>query len=131
MRNKRPPGTSGTSLRRRSITAWAEILRSPSGLRRTSITALLVPWLPPIKPATLSTAGSLSTAWRKISIFGCMTLNDRPSSPRTKPINWPVSCWGMKVLGTTTYSAIFTPTVTNRLSKVRRRWRSTQSRLVA
>ncbi len=38
---------------------------------------------------------------------------------------------GMKVFGTTTYSAMFTPTVISRLSKVRRRWRSTQSRLVA
>ncbi|MCY1224955.1 hypothetical protein D9M72_371330 [compost metagenome] len=64
--------------------------------------ALLVPLLPPMNPATLSTASSFNTARRKISIFGCITLKDRPSSPRMKPISWPVSCCGRKVLGTST-----------------------------
>ncbi|MNT26921.1 hypothetical protein D3C72_1625250 [compost metagenome] len=103
------------------MTFCADSCRSLIGFRRTIMNALLVPLLPPMNPATLSTASSLSTARRKISIFGCITLNDRPSSPRTKPINWPVSCCGMKVFGTTTYSATLTPTVISRLNKVRRR----------
>ena len=99
MRNMRPPGTFGTLARRRLITCCDDTLRSLIGFRRTIMKALLMPPAPPMKPATLSTAGSASTALRKISIFGCMTWNDRPSSPRIKPISWPVSCCGMKVFG--------------------------------
>ncbi|MNJ51712.1 hypothetical protein D3C77_470240 [compost metagenome] len=64
IRNSRPPGTLGISLRRRSITFCASILRSLIGFRRTSTMALLVPLLPPMKPATLCTAGSASKARR-------------------------------------------------------------------
>ncbi|MNJ58091.1 hypothetical protein D3C77_537090 [compost metagenome] len=51
-------------MRSRSMIFCAESLRSLIGLRRTRIMALLVPLLPPIKPATLCTAGSLSKARR-------------------------------------------------------------------
>ncbi len=42
----------------------ASSLRSLIGFNRTSTMALLVPLLPPMKPATLSTAGSASKARR-------------------------------------------------------------------
>ncbi|MNP46358.1 hypothetical protein D3C76_1403510 [compost metagenome] len=116
-------------MRSRSITFCASILRSLIGFRRTSTKALLVPLLPPMKPATLCTAGSASKARRYTSIFGCITLNDRPSSPRMKPINWPVSCCGISVLGTTTYKAMLMPMVASRLNRVRRLWRKAQPRL--
>ncbi|MNZ88337.1 hypothetical protein D3C78_1072260 [compost metagenome] len=51
-------------MRRRSMIFCADTLRSLSGLRRTITMALLVPLLPPMKPATLSTAGSASKARR-------------------------------------------------------------------
>ena len=70
------------------------------GFRRTTRKALLIPLSPPMKPATLWIAGSLSRPSRKASIFGCMTWNDKPSSPRTKPISWPVSCSGIRFFGT-------------------------------
>ena len=83
----------------RSATICPDTLRSSSGLRRTKICALLMPRPPPMNPATLSTAGSRSTAVRNASIFGCMIWNDIPSSPRMKPPSCPVSCCGRKLLG--------------------------------
>ncbi|MNY62249.1 hypothetical protein D3C86_1990350 [compost metagenome] len=82
-----------------------------------------------MKPATLSTAGSLSTARRKISIFGCITLNDRPSSPRIMPISWPVSCCGRKVLGTLTNRNTFSAMVASRLNSISKACCKAQSRL--
>ncbi|MNE16255.1 hypothetical protein D3C80_1091960 [compost metagenome] len=129
IRNSWPPGTLGRLLRRRSATCWALTSRSATGFRRTIMKALLIPPSPPMKPATLSTAGSLSTARRKISIFGCMTWNDRPSSPRTMPTSWPVSCCGMKVFGTLTNSQTLRAMVASRLSRVSSECLSAHSRL--
>ena len=64
-----------------------------------NVQALLIPRPPPMYPPTLSTAGSASTARRNSSIFGCMTWNERASSPRMKPPICPVSCSGRKLLG--------------------------------
>ncbi|MCY1536180.1 hypothetical protein D9M68_716260 [compost metagenome] len=64
IRNMRPPATFGTVRRRRLITSCEETSRSAIGLRRTIMKALLIPPPPPMNPATLSTAGSASTARR-------------------------------------------------------------------
>ncbi|MNZ95650.1 hypothetical protein D3C78_1148140 [compost metagenome] len=64
IRNICPPGSLGRLLRMRSITCWADSSRSAIGLRRTMTKALLMPPAPPMKPATLSTAGSASRARR-------------------------------------------------------------------
>ena len=57
---------------------------------------------PPVKPTTVSTAGSrlmMSTSWRSLS---CMAWNEMLWSARMPPLIWPVSCCGKKPLGTAT-----------------------------
>ena len=83
--------SSAMSLRIQSAMDWAltlyvtvqsadgKTLRSRIDLPPGPAQTLLVP-LQANSP--LSTAGSLSTALRKVSIFGCITLNDSPSSPQ-------------------------------------------------
>ena len=97
----RAPASFGSVIRMRLATSCADALRSFSGLRRTNVWALLTPRPPPMNPATLWTAGSARMCFRYTSIFGCITWNDVPSSPRMKPLSCPVSWLGRKLFGAT------------------------------
>lgn len=67
-----------------------------------NICPLLI-WLPPVKPTTLSTAGSCWTMWMKSASLVRMAWNEIDWSAWTKPIRRPTSCCGKKPLGTTMY----------------------------
>ncbi len=55
---------------------------------------------PPVKPTTLSTAGSPCTMAMNCVIFCCMSWNEIAWSAWTMPITRPVSCCGKMPLGT-------------------------------
>lgn len=73
--------------------------RSLSGFRPTKTLAELVP-RPPVKPTTLSTAGSAPTIAVACLSFFSMDWNEMRWSAWMPPIICPVSCSGKKPFGT-------------------------------
>ncbi|GJE44352.1 hypothetical protein AEGHOMDF_3540 [Methylobacterium soli] len=99
-RNSRAPATWASFGRRRFITSVIDG-RSPRGFSPTKTLAELVP-RPPVKPTTLSTAGSACTmavAWRS---FCSIAWKEMRWSAWMPPIICPVSCSGKKPFGTMT-----------------------------
>ena len=100
-RNRLAPGTWASLGRRRAITWSAEILRSLSGFSVANTKPELVE-KPPVKPTTVSTAGS----WRTISTnwlsFRRIAWKEMLWSARMPPMMRPVSCCGKKPLGMVT-----------------------------
>ena len=84
---------------------------------------------PPVKPTTVSTAGSLPTIATKASSLPCIDWNELLWSARSPPVTRPVSCWGKKPLGTIVYRYTFSPMVVNRMSSISQAWSSTHDRL--
>ncbi len=81
------------------MTASAVILRSVRGLSDMNTKPELV-CPPPVKPTTLSTAGSLRTIAMNCVSFCCIDWNEMLWSAWMPPMTRPVSCCGKKPLGT-------------------------------
>ncbi len=80
--------------------AWAEALRSASGLSETNMLAVLPPPRPPpVKETTFSTAGSFSTIRMRMLSFVSSAGNEVSWAASTLPFSRPVSCCGKKPLG--------------------------------
>ena len=123
VRNRLAPG-SLASLTRSRATIWSAVsLRSDSGFRVTNICPVLR-WEPPVKPVTLTTAGSDWTILMKLSSLVRISWNDVAWSARMKPIRRPVSCCGKKPLGTITYRYTFSATVSSSTIQTIGPWRS-------
>ena len=96
------PGSLASLLRKRATTWSALSLRWFTGLSTMNMKAELR-WPPPVKPTTLSTAGSARTTARKRSSRARMAWNEVAWSACIEPMMRPVSCCGKKPLGITTY----------------------------
>ena len=101
-RNTRSPVMRSSCGRSRATTARLPSLRSATGLRLTNMKPPPAR-LPPEKPTTVSTAGSLrmmSTASRNLSPSAC---DEMLWSARRPAFSWPLSCCGKKPLGMAAY----------------------------
>ncbi len=81
------------------MTSSAVPLRSATGFSATNMKPPLR-WPPPVNATTLSTPGSAFTMSSKCVSFSCIAWKEMLWSPTRLPWRRPVSCWGMKLLGT-------------------------------
>ena len=76
-RKRLAPATRASCGRRRAMTSSALSFRSPSGFSATNSRPVLpVPWLPPVNPATVSTAGSSIRILTNCASLSCIAWND-------------------------------------------------------
>jgi hypothetical protein len=95
------PVTWASCGRNRAITALPLSVRCEAGFRLMNMKP--PPGRePPVKPTTVSTAGSARMMLTRSRSLSCMAWNEMLWSARMPPEIWPVSCCGKKPLGTLT-----------------------------
>ena len=99
-RNSCTPVTRASFGRSLAITAWplSPFARSLAGFRFMNMKPPPARE-PPVKPTTVSTAGSflmMLTSWCSLP---CMAWKEMLWSARMPPLIWPVSCCGKKPFG--------------------------------